>query len=139
MIAAIDHRQISPEQYSKPQCSAVAHGINRRLAFDYQQYLRQPFSLACSDLKIWYDQIVHSAARLALQRLGINILSMIIIFDTIQRMSHTFRVAYGDSNIMYGGDIISDKFSDFMMGIFQRNSSAPQIWLIIRSVVFSQL
>ena len=81
MIAAIDHRQISPEQYSKPQCSAVAHGINRRLAFDYQQYLRQPFSLACSDLKIWYDQIVHSAARLALERLWISLPEIIGMLD----------------------------------------------------------
>ena len=37
--AAIERRQIYPEQYSRPQNSAVAHGINWRLVFDYQQYL----------------------------------------------------------------------------------------------------
>ena len=34
MRAAIDHIQIAPEQYSRPQCSALAHGINRILIFD---------------------------------------------------------------------------------------------------------
>ena len=64
-------RKIDPEQYNIPQCSAVAQIINRRMVFDYQKYLQQPFSIACSDLKICYDRIFHSAASLALQCLGI--------------------------------------------------------------------
>ena len=68
MRSAIDHRQICPEQYSIPQHSAVAHGINQRLVIDYQQYLRQTFSLAFSYLKSCYDRIFHSAASLDLQR-----------------------------------------------------------------------
>ena len=67
MQADIEHIQISPEQYRIPQRSSVAHGINWRLIFDYQQ----PFSLACSDLKSCYDIIVHSASRIAFKRLGI--------------------------------------------------------------------
>ena len=39
MRASIEHRQISPEQYSRPQLSAVAHVINQRLVFYYQQYI----------------------------------------------------------------------------------------------------
>ena len=39
MIVAIDHGQNFPEQYSNSQRSAVAHGINRRLVFDYQRYI----------------------------------------------------------------------------------------------------
>ena len=67
MRAAIEHRQISPEQYIRTQHSAIAHGINQRLVFDYQQYLQQPFSLACSDFKSCYDRNFHSASSLALQ------------------------------------------------------------------------
>ena len=43
MRAAISNRKFAPEQYSRPQRSAVAHRINRRLVFDYQRYLWQPF------------------------------------------------------------------------------------------------
>ena len=71
MRSAIEHRQNAPDQYSRPNLSAVAHGINRILVSDNQQYLQQPLSLACSDLKICYDKIFHSATSQALQRLGI--------------------------------------------------------------------
>ena len=99
MIEAIEHRKNAPEKYSRPQRRAVAHGINQIPLFDYQQYLRQPFSQACSDLNRCYDKIVHSTTSLALQRLGITLLSITIMLDTILRMSHTVRIAYGDSNL----------------------------------------
>ena len=69
--AAITHSQFSPEQYIRPKCSAVAHGINHRLAFNYQQFIWQPFSFDYSYVKSCYDQIVYSAASLNLQHLGI--------------------------------------------------------------------
>ena len=84
--AAIEHRQISPEEYIRPQRSAVAHEINQRLVFEYQQYLQQPFSILCSDLKSCYYRIFHSAAILALQCLGIPLPSIFIILYKIQRM-----------------------------------------------------
>ena len=34
MRAAIDHGRFSPKIYSRPQRSAVAHGINRKIVFD---------------------------------------------------------------------------------------------------------
>ena len=139
MIVAIDHGQIYPEQYSNSQRSAVAHGINRRLVFDYQRYLWQNFSLACSDLKSWYDRIVYSAAILVFKRLGITLPEIISMLDKIQYMSHMVRAAYGDSNITYRGDTMPHKFRHFMMGRFQRNGVAPQIWSIISSLVLLEL
>ena len=38
---AILHGHIAPEQYSIPHISAVAHGTNLRIVFDYQQYLQK--------------------------------------------------------------------------------------------------
>ena len=35
-IVAIENGKIDPEQYIRPQRSAVANGINRILVFDYQ-------------------------------------------------------------------------------------------------------
>ena len=68
MRSAIELRNFFTEIYIRPQHSSVAHGINRRLVFNYQLYLRQPFSLACSDLKSCYNKIAHSAASLSLKR-----------------------------------------------------------------------
>ena len=137
MRASIQHRKIALEQYSKPQRSTLAHGINQRLLFGYQRYLQQTFYLSCSDLKICYDRIVHSPASLALQHLGITVLPIIRMLDTIQRMSHTVRTAYGDSNLTYSGDTMPDDFRHFMIGLCQENGCAPQLQSIISSIVFS--
>ena len=61
------------------------------------------------------------------------------MLDEIQHMSHTLRTVCGDYNLAYGGDIIPEKFRYFMMGLFQGNSSSPQIRLIIISVVLLEL
>ena len=139
MRAAKDHGKIAPEEYSIPHCSYVAHGINLRLEFYYQRYLQQSFSVACSDIKSCYDRIFQFSARLSLQHTGIPLVSIISMLDTIQRMSHMVRTIYGDSNITYGGDSIPDEFMHFMMVLCQGNNSAPQIWSIISSVLFSEL
>ena len=64
---------------------------------------------------------------------------IISVIDEIQRMSRMVRTAYGDSNLKYGGDIIPDEFSHFIMGLCQRHGSATQTWLVISSVLFSIL
>ena len=66
-------------------------------------------------------------------------MEIISTIDTIQRISHTDIISYDDSNTMYGGDTIIDKFRPFMMALCQGNGSAPQIWSIITSVVFLHL
>ena len=108
MRVAIDHEQISPENYSRPQCSSVARDIICRLVFDCQQYLRQKKSLACIYLKGYYDQIVYSITILVLQHIGIPLKAIISMHDTIQRMTQMVRTVYGDSNIMHRGDTKPD-------------------------------
>ena len=131
MQADIEHRKIAPEPYIRTQRSTVAHIINWKLVFDYKQYLRQTFYLACSALKICYDRIVHSA-----DRLGTPLPSIISMLDKIQCMEHKVRTAYGDSNLTYGGDTVPKEFRHFMMGICQGNSCAPQLWSNISSIYF---
>ena len=128
-----------PEQYSWPHRTAVARGINHRIVFYYQKYIQQPFPLDWGDLKSCFYLIVHSTNSLALKCVGIPFLEIIIMIDTIKHMPYRVRKAYGDSNLMCGGDTKTDKFRHFMMGICQGNCSAPQIWSIITSVVFSSL
>ena len=57
--AFIEHRKLLQSNTSDHKASTVSHGINRTLVFDYKRYLLQPFSLACSDIKICYDRIFH--------------------------------------------------------------------------------
>ena len=139
MRSTIEHGIFFPEKDSIPQHSAMANGINHRLVFDYQQYLHQPFYLAYSDLKSCYDQIFPSAASLALQRLGMSLLSIVSIHDTIQRMLHMVKLAYGDSNITYGGDTTPNKYRHFTKVLCQGHGSVTKIWSIISSIVFSAL
>ena len=139
MIEAIEHRKNAPEKYSRPQRRAVAHGINQIPLFDYQQYLRQPFSLAFSDFESCYDRIVHSSASIALQRLGITLPSIISMLGTIKCMSHTIRTSYGYYNLTYSGEIIPEEFRNFIIGIYQGNGCAPQLWLMLTSILFSTI
>ena len=117
----------------------MAHGINQRLVFDYQQFVQKPFSLACSAFKSCYDRIVHSDVSLALPRLGITLPSIISMLDTIQRMPNKVRKSYGDSNLTYVGETIPDEFRHFMIGLCQRNGIASLLWSIITSTIFSAL
>ena len=61
------------------------------------------------------------------------------MLDTIQRMSHKVRKAYGYSNLTYGGDTITKIFRHFMMGISQGNGCATQLWSIIIYIAFLAL
>ena len=139
MRSVIEHIKISPEQYSIPQSSAVAHRINRRLVFNYHRYLQQPFSLACNDLKICYDRIFHPATSLDLKHLWTPLTPIIIMLAKIQRMLHNVRTESGDSNIIYDRDTIPEEFRHFMMVLYQENGCAPQLQSIISSIVFSEL
>ena len=62
------------------------------------------FSLEFSDLKIWYDKIVHPEDSLDLKFLGIPLPSIIRMLDTIQHIYQKVRTAYGNSNLTYGVD-----------------------------------
>ena len=61
------------------------------------------------------------------------------MFDTIQRMAHRVRTAYGGSNLTYVRDTITKELNHFIMVICQVNGCAPQLCSIIISIVFSAL
>ena len=84
-------------------------------------------------------QIFHSESSLVLQNIGIPLLSIIRILNTIQCMSPTVRTSYGDSNFIYIGEIIPNKLRNFMMRICQGNSCALQLWPMESYIVFSAL
>jgi len=126
--------QIAEEQYRRPGRSAIEHVLNRKLVFDYCAYKKQAYSLCSCDLKGCYDRIVHSAASLALQRIGISQAKITSMFGTIQQLIHKIRTVFGDSQDLYGGT--SDNFLLPPQGTGQGNGGGPSIWAILSSTIF---
>ena len=61
------------------------------------------------------------------------------MFTSIQKMVHKIRTIFGDSDTTYGGEEIEDDWSNFPQGILQGNACGPQIWSILRSIIFEIL
>ena len=91
-----------------------------------------------SDLTGCYDRIVHTAAALALMRLGMKKEKIYAMFEIIQKMTHRVRTAYGDSTITYGGDSFKD-WENAPQGVLQGNAAGPVVWTILSSVIFTIL
>ena len=82
-----------------------------------------------------YDRVVHTAAVIALMRLGVSCAKTTLLFSTIQKMIHRVCTAFGDSKKYYGGDdlILGENHPQ---GFVQGNTAGPAIWSIISSVIF---
>ena len=108
MRRALHLKKIATEQFSRPGSSAIDQTILKRCTLDHARSRRLTYSLCSSDLAGCYDRIVHTAAALALLRLGIRHFKISNMFETIQKMVHRVRTAYGDSTNTYGGEDIGD-------------------------------
>ena len=84
-----------------------------------------------NDAKGCYDRIAHVVVDLALQRLGIPKPTLSSMIDTIQKMQHHIRTAFGDSEIHYGGDPQEPP----SQGILQGNGAGPAGWCAIATVL----
>ena len=138
MNNAIKQNKISTEQFSRPGRSAIDQTILKRCTLDHNRSRRLTYSLCSSDLAGCYDRIVHTAAALALLRLGIRHTKINSMFESIQRMVHKVRTAFGDSEKTYGGDDLGD-WKNYPQGILQGNASGPAIWSVLSSIIFEIL
>ena len=139
MRNALEKDCIATEQYSRPRRSAIDHALNRTLTFDHFLYTRSPYCLASCDLKGCYDRIIHTAAALALRRVGVHPQRIQSMFTSIQRMVHKIRTVFGDSTTTYGGDNLDSKWENYPQGVLQGNACGPQIWSILSSTIFDIL
>ena len=137
MQLALTQGRISDEQFSRPGRSAQDNAISKRLVFDYFRFKKRPFGMCACDLKSCYDRVVHTAASLALQRVGIPLSKIKCMFGTIQRLVHRIRTAFGLSKYTFGG--LSSKFRKPPQGMGQGNGAGPSIWSILSSTVFDLL
>ena len=138
MMAALHLKKLATEQFCRPGRSAMDSSVMQRCTLDHFQYRRQCFALTSCDLANCYDRIVHTAAALALLRLGVSHTKICSMFHSIQKIIHRVRTAFGDSEQTYGGDdLLAEECPP--QGVLQGNAAGPTIWSIISSVIFDCL
>ena len=137
MQLALDKNKIADEQFSRPGRSAQDNALSKRLAFDYFRLKKQPFGMCACDLKSCYDRVVHTAASLALQRVGVPLERIKCMFYTIQTLVHHIRTSFGRSRKSFGGKW--PKFRKPPQGLGQGNGAGPTIWSILSSTIFEEL
>ena len=137
MTAALQQKKIAAEQYSRPGRSAQDNALGKRLVFDHYRFLKLPFGMCACDLKSCYDRVVHTAASLALRRIGVPLARLECMFSTIQNLIHRVRTAFGTSEASYGGR--SETYSSGPQGLGQGNGAGPTIWSVLSSTVFEVL
>ena len=133
--------KIAKEQFAIKNCAAPEQIISKRAVLDHSQYKRNVLLLASADLEACYDRVIHTAAALALLRVGISHAKNKTMFKTIQLMTHRIRTLFGDSDITWGGQDIEDleDWENYPQGVLQGNAAGPAIWSLISSIIFEIL
>ena len=120
MRLALELDMIMDEQFSRPGRSSHDNALSKHLVFDYFRLHKQPFGMGAYDLKSCYDCVAHTAASLALQRVGVPINQIQCMFTMIQKLVHYIRTAFGQSKKSFGG-FLSRKFCKPLQGMGQGN------------------
>ena len=133
--------KIAKEQFALKNSAAPEQIISKRAVLDHSQFMRKVVLLASSDLEACYDRIIHTAAALALLRVGIPHTKINSMFETIQKMTHRIRTLFGDSVITWGGDVNSplENWKNYPQGVLQGNACGPTIWTLVSSMIFEIL
>ncbi len=139
MKQAIKSGNIAREQFSRPSRSSQENVICKRLIFDYCRGKKKAMGMCACDLKSCYDRIVHVAASLALQRVGVPLGKIKSMFGAVQQLVHKIRTLYGDSECSYGGPEDVKKEDLPPQGTGQGNGAGPTIWSVLSSTVFEIL
>ena len=141
MKNALELNKIAKEQFAIKNSAAAEQIVSKRAVLDHSQYMRNTILLASSDLEACYDRIIHTAASLALLRVGIPHSKINAMFETIQKMTHRIRTLYGDSKITWGGDTLSNikDWKNYPQGVLQGNACGPTIWALVSSIIFEIL
>ena len=99
--------------------------LNKVLTLDLARQKKESVVICSNDAKSCYDRIAHPVANICLQRLGVDPITVAIIFATIQHMQHHVKTAYGVSDTSYGSKTIP------LQGALQGNGAGPMIWLAV--------
>ena len=88
----------------RKELQAVKVSLNAQLTFNSIWARRGRAVIMSNDAKGCYDRIAHTVVTLSLRRLGMPKSAVQSMIDTIQRMEHHIRTAFGDSTDHYGGN-----------------------------------
>ena len=138
MNNAIKLNLIAKEQFAIKNCAASEQIVSKRCVIDHSQFKRCTLGLNSSDLAGCYDRIIHTAAALALLRVGIPHTKIHSMFSVLQKMIHKVRTLFGDSKLSYGGGNLKH-WQNEAQGVLQGNASGPTIWSLISSIIFEVL
>ena len=72
------------EQFAFKNSAAPEQIVSKRAVLDHSQIMQNVILLASSDLEVCYDRIIHTAASLALLRVGISHTKINSMFKSIQ-------------------------------------------------------
>ena len=110
----------APEQFSTKGTASIDQKICKRCLIDHHHSKRLSFALTSSDLAGCYDRILHTVATMALLRVGILHNKIKSMFNSIQRMIHKIRKAFGDSDITCGGEGNIDNWENYPQGVLRQ-------------------
>jgi hypothetical protein len=129
---------IAPEQFgSRKNHTAICQVVNKVLTYDVSRLRHSPAAMCSNDAKSCYDRVVHSIAKASMMRLGTPSVAIDLMFETIQRLKHFIRTAYGDSEISFGGDPRSGDPPKH--GVGQGNGCGPAIWAAVSTPALDML
>ena len=141
MNHALIQKKIAKEQFAIKNSAAPEQIVSKRAVLDHSQYMRNIVLLTSADLEACYDRIIHTAAALALLRVGISHKRIKTMFQSIQLMIHRIRTLFGDSDITWGGEDLKDlgNWENYPQGVLQGNAAGPTIWSLLSSIIFEIL
>ena len=122
MYKAEEVKLLAIEQYvSRKRKATISHTLNKRLTFDIMRQQKKKGGVCSCDLKSCYDRIVHTFTARATRRAGAAESAKVSMFNTIQRLKHQVRTAFGDSEETFGGEMW--RYLEPRMGVGQGNGA----------------
>jgi hypothetical protein len=98
--------QLEAEQFgSRSGHRSIEQAWNKGLSFDLARQQRRTSALRSNDMKSCCDRVVHYAASISMQHRKVTDMACICMFSTLQKLEHTVRTIYGDSEEGYGGTL----------------------------------
>ena len=128
-------KKVVPEvQYARKKGKAIDAVLQKVLTLDHFRLTRIPGIGFANDLMNCYDRVAHSAAGMAMRRLGAPTSAVNCLLNTLQNMKHYIRTAYGDSDTFYQGDEGAP-----LQGGGQGNPAAAPMWTAVSIVILGVL
>jgi len=114
---------------------AAEISMNQQLTYDSIRGRRGKAVIISNDAKGCYDRIAHIVAKLALRKLGASRTGLHSMINTIQRLRHYIRTAFGNSEQTYG----QEAHELPSQGILQGNGAGPATWSAICTLIVNAM